>query len=699
MRTLGLATQACGAGLCDACFVWEACLEDAKGIARDGHFEVLDLKTLPAAPDVFDFGLKVQLDKGSLKASIFYRKDLFETAAIERMSRHFLQLLQSIANGTETPIARLNMISDEEQALLLGPYAGSRADYPRVCVHQLFTEQVALRPDAEAIVFGTERLTYRQLDQRSNQVAQFLRGQGIGHEDRVGIFMDRSAHMIVSMLGTLKAGGAYVPIDPDYPAERLKFIAEDTGLRLVLTEHRVKVHFPTSAQLVYVDGPNSPIGASSNESVSNISTPESVAVVIYTSGSTGQPKAARIPHRAVIRTVRNTNYIQISTEDRITQVTSPSFDAAIQEIWLALANGASLVGMRRETLLDTAELLKLLRTERITVLVVNTAYVHQIGREAPEVLKGVRKVLFGGEAAEPGPLRRILKHVGPSVLVNGYGPSEGCVITTYYEITSIPEDATTVPIGRPVTNAQVYLLDDRQRAVPIGLQGEIYIGGEGVAQGYWKRPELTAQRFFPDTFSGFAGGVLYRTGDLARMRSNGELEFIGRIDEQVKIRGHRIELAEVREPIAAHPDVKQVFLMVREDHPGDKRLVAYVTLQRPLPSAPEVLRQYVKDKLPAHMLPATFVVVDSIPLNTNGKVDRKALPAPHSRPELGTLYKEPQTELERQLTQIWQELLGIDNVGVNDNFFDLGVTFVVGGASNCEDRKRDGPQRACRDAF
>jgi acyl-CoA synthetase (AMP-forming)/AMP-acid ligase II len=296
-------------------------------------------------------------------------------------------------------------------------------------------------------------------------------------------------------------------------------------------------------------------------------------------------------------------------------------------------------------------------------------------------------------------LRRILKHVGPGVLVNGYGPSEGCVITTYYEITSIPEDATTVPIGRPVTNAQVYLLDDRQRAVPIGLQGEIYIGGEGVAQGYWKRPELTAQRFFPDTFSGFAGGVLYRTGDLARMRSNGELEFIGRIDEQVKIRGHRIELAEVREPIAAHPDVKQVFLMVREDHPGDKRLVAYVTLQRPLPSAPEVLRQYVKDKLPAHMLPATFVVVDSIPLNTNGKVDRKALPAPHSRPELGTLYKEPQTELERQLTQIWQELLGIDNVGVNDNFFDLGVTFVVGGASNCEDRKRDGPQRACRDAF
>ena len=515
-------------------------------------------------------------------------------------------------------------------------------------------------------------MTYRQLDQRSNQVAQFLVGEGLYPEDRVGIFMDRSADMVVAMLGILKAGGAYVPIDPDYPVERLKFIAEDTAARRILTHQRVDVVLPGTAPSVCVDAADSPIRKCSSEPVINRSTPESVAVVIYTSGSTGKPKAACIPHRAAVRTVRNTNYVQAVPEDRVAQAGSPSFDAAITEIWLALVNGATLVGMRRETLLGPAELISFLRKERISILILNTSYVHQIACDAPEVLKGVRKVLFGGETAEPEPLRELLKYVGPGVLVNGYGPAEGCVITTYYEITNIPEDATTIPIGRPVSNAQVYLLDDLQRPVPIGVQGEIYIGGEGVARGYLNRPELTAQRFVPDTFSGKPGKLLYRTGDLARMRGNGELEFRGRADEQVKIRGHRIELAEVRQAIAAHPEVKQVFLMVREDQRGDKRLVAYVTVRRSLATVQDSLRQHAKQKLPAHMLPAAFVVLDAIPLNTNGKVDRKALPAPNDRPDLAISYREPETDLERKLTRIWQELLRVDHIGVNDNFFDLG---------------------------
>jgi amino acid adenylation domain-containing protein len=591
---------------------------------------------------------------------------------MERMSRHLTRLFEQIVNGSHGTLGELDMMPEDERALILGLYSGSSSDYPKACLHQLFADQVALQPRAEAVVYGSERLTYQELDQRSNQVAQFLTGEGIYPEDRVGIFMDRSADMIVSMLGILKAGGAYVPIDPDYPAERLNFIAEDTAVRWVLTQRCVQAILPTAAPSICVDGADSPIQRCSNEPVVNRSTPESIAVVIYTSGSTGKPKAACIPHRAVVRTVRDTNYMRAVPEDRIAQASSPSFDAAIKEIWLALVNGAAVIGMRRETLLTPVELTTLLRNERISLLILNTSYVHQISRDTPEILKGVRRILFGGEAAEPGPLRELLKHVGPNVLVNGYGPAEGCVITTYHEITEIPEDATTISIGRPVSNAQVYLLDHLQRLVPMGIQGEIYIGGEGVARGYLNRPELTAQRFLPDTFSGNPDRLLYRTGDLARMRGNGEFEFRGRADEQVKIRGHRIELEEVRQAIAGHPQAKQVFLMVREDNPGDKRLVAYVTVRHPLPGAQESLRQHTKNKLPAHMLPAAFVVVDSIPLNTNGKIDRKALPAPIDRPELVDTYRLPETDLERKLTQVWQQLLGVDHVGINDNFFDLG---------------------------
>lgn len=646
------------APLCDAHFDWEA------GADRVATADPLHAR--------YDVALEVPLQNDDITPCLLYRNDLFDISTITRMAGHFVILLWSIVNNVEAPIGELDMLPEDERALLLGPYSGSAAEYPRQAIHELFAEEAVLHPDAEALVFGAERLTYGQLDARSNQIAQFLRQQGIQHEDRIGIFMDRSIGMIVSMLGILKAGGAYVPIDPDYPAERLKFIADDTAVRWVFTETSVRAKLPTSARLVYLDGPNSPIAACSEEPVPNRATPESIAVVIYTSGSTGQPKAACIPHRAVVRTIRNSNQVQATPDDRIAQVASPSFDAAIFEIWLALANGAALVGMRREVLLGPAEMIQLLRSERITILILNTAYVHQIGRDAPDVLTGVRKVMFGGEAAEAGPLRNILRHVSPGTLVNSYGPAEGCVATTYYEILSISENSATIPIGRPITNARVYLLDSRMQPVPIGLQGEIYIGGDGVARGYWNRPELTAQKFIPDPFSGKPGALLYRTGDLARMRANGDIEFIGRIDDQIKIRGHRIELAEVREAITTHRAVKEAFLMVREDEPGDRRLVAYVTLRQPLLSPSESLRHHVNAKLPAHMVPASFVIIDAIPLNTNGKVDRKALPPPCSRPDMGSRYVAPETELERTLARIWREVLRVDRVGVYDNFFDLG---------------------------
>ena len=620
----------------------------------------------------FDISLKIDSGNGLIEPALLYRSDVFKRSTIERMSRHLTHLLEQMAGDAEGSVAQLEMMDAEERAQVLRLTAGTSTAYPQVAVQELFGEQVAIRPDAEAVVFGSERLTYRQLDQRSNQIAQFLVGEGLCPQDRVGIFMDRSADMIVSMLGILKAGGAYVPIDPDYPAERLKFIAEDTAVRWVLTSRTVKAILPTTAPSVYVEGPDSPIRKCSTEPVANRSTPESIAVVIYTSGSTGQPKAACIPHRAIARTVRNTNYVQIVPEDCVAQAGSPSFDAHIKEVWLALANGAKLVGVPRDVLLGPADFRQLLEKEHINILVINTAYVHQMAREAPDVLNGVRKVLFGGEAADPKLLREVFKHADPGSLVNCYGPAEGCVITTCHEISEIAEDATTIPIGRPVNNTQVYLLDEMQRPVPIGVEGEIYIGGEGVARGYLNRPELTAQRFLPDTFSGKPDRLLYRTGDLARLRSDGELEFRGRADEQVKIRGHRIELAEVRQAVAGHPAVTQVFLLVREDQPGDKRLVAYVTVRGHLAAGQDSLRQFAKAKLPAHMMPAAFVVLDSLPLNTNGKVDRKALPAPTDRPDLVSGYRAAQTGFETALVRIWRELLRVDHVGVDDNFFELG---------------------------
>ncbi|MFL6415104.1 MAG: amino acid adenylation domain-containing protein, partial [Bryobacteraceae bacterium] len=458
----------------------------------------------------------------------------------------------------------------------------------------------------------------------------------------------------------------------EYPAERLKFIAEDTAVNHVLSTRRVQAKLPVPAPITYVDDPDCSVWSLNNGPVAHNSTPESTAVIIYTSGSTGLPKAACIPHRAAVRTVRNQNYVDVRVGERVAQVASPSFDAAIMETWLALVNGATLVGMRRETLLGPTELAEFLSVERIDIMVLNTAFLHQIGRDAPHALAGVRKILFGGEAAEPGPMRPLLEHLPPGALVNGYGPAEGCVISTYFEIDALAENAATVPIGRPVANAQIYLLDQLGRPVPIGVQGEIYIGGEGVANGYWNRPELSAERFLPDTFSGKTNRLLYKTGDLACMRGDGLLEFRGRADEQVKVRGHRIELAEVRQAIEEHPDVKQVFLMVREDQPGDKRLTAYVTLHRALQNSQESLRQHTGQKLPAHMLPAAFVVMDSIPINTNGKVDRRSLPAPVDRPDLVIGYQEAQDELERTLARIWRELLRVDNVGVHDNFFELG---------------------------
>ena len=683
----GISRLAGRSPVCDACFVWED--EDSEESAPNpcGVEFAASAMELPAYP--FHLGLQLTSSGEAIQGSFLYSKELFEAETIERMSRHFVQLLRAISAGSDAPVSDLDLVPADERELVLGEYAGASAEYPQLCLHELFAQQVALRPDAEAVRYGSERLTYGELDRRSNQIAHLLRGRDVRPGELVGLLMERSVEMIVSMLGIVKAGAAYVPLDPEYPAERLRFMAEDTAVRWILTHRLVDAPLPGPAALVYIDDPGSGVAGFSTEPLPNLATPESVAVLIYTSGSTGRPKGACIPHRAIVRTVMHTNYVCITSEDRVAQLASPSFDVAMYEVWSALTNGAALVGVSRDTLLAPSEMAQVLRAERITSIALNTAHLHQIGNDAPDLLQDVRVVLFGGEAAAPDPIRNILQHGRPEFLINAYGPSEACVTTTCYNIVSLAKDAKSVPIGRPISNARVLVLDSRMRPVGLDIPGEIYIGGDGLALGYWNRAELNAERFVPDPFSSRPGAHLYRTGDFARMRGDGNLEFLGRIDHQVKLRGYRIEIPEVQLSLSAHPCVKNCVVVLREDRPGNKQLTAYVTLRRELESAQENLRSHMANKLPPYMVPTAFVVLKTLPLTVNGKIDTNGLPAPKDRLD-AVACASPMTRLESTIAGIWKKLLGLDNVGTRDNFFELGGHSLLAAMLICQIEKETG---------
>jgi amino acid adenylation domain-containing protein len=481
--------------------------------------------------------------------------------------------------------------------------------------------------------------------------------------------------MVVSIVGILKAGGVYCPIDPAYPPERIDFMVRDMGARLVLTHRHLITDLPGGVALVHIDDPESQIAATSDESVLYKTAPESPAALIYTSGSTGTPKGTLIPHRAVVRSIRNTNYLRVTAADRVGQAMSPSFDVCILEVWSALANGAALIGLPRETILAPAEMERTLRAERLSVLWIPTAYLHQIGRDTPSLLGGVRVVLFGGERAESEPLRRILQHGPPGELINCYGPAEGGIIASFHRI-AIEDCVGTIPIGRPVKNVRMYVVDGQMRPAPIGVPGEIWIGGE-IGSGYRNRSELNREKFVADTFSGLSGAKLYRSGDLGRLNGSGEFEFLGRADQQVKLRGYRIELSEVQMAVGSHPDVRQAIATIREDQPGTRRLVVYVTLRRDLTGAQTVLREHAAGKLPHYMVPAAIIPMESIPLTPNGKIDLRLLSVSGS-PVQEAAYDKPATELEKAMAGIWKELLGLDRVASNDNFFSVGGDSLTG---------------------
>ncbi|HEY6348112.1 MAG TPA: amino acid adenylation domain-containing protein [Candidatus Angelobacter sp.] len=612
--------------------------------------------------DAAHYPLTLLLGPGQQLTMFFdYHPDHFSTRDVEIMGRRFVRLLKAYASASDQPVSGIDLLDEQERRQILVEWNQTRTEYPRNrTMMELLAEQVQRRGEELAVLCGKDQLSYKELDHRSNQLGHYLRKLGVGPEKLVGISVDRSVEMVLAMVGILKAGGAYVPIDPAYPPERLRFMVEDSGIAVLLTQRRLAHNMPEmKAPVVCLDSDWEDIAQQSGYSVQNHVLPENLAYVIYTSGSTGQPKATAVSHRSLIRLLRDTNYIQFRGDEVVAQTVNMSFDPSTFEVWGALLNGCRLVIIGNEVLLDVERFAAEIKEKGVQVMFLATALFNEMARQKPAMFNSVKHLLFGGEAVHPGTAAAVLEHGGPEQLVNVYGPAECTTFTSWYLVTEA-EGAVSVPIGKPVANTQLYVLDSSMNLQPAGVMGQLYIGGEGLARGYWNRPELTAEGYVPNPY-GQPGERLYCSGDLARWMEDGNLEFFGRADSQIKIRGFRVELGEIETILLQHGGVRDCAVLMKTGASG-KRLVAYVSGE----ATAEELKNYLKGKLPEYMVPAVFVMLPELPLSTNGKVDRRALPEVQEGPP------ETITPIEELLIDIWTEVLGASRVGVRDNFYDLG---------------------------
>jgi|GEM_PF-1582519 len=565
---------------------------------------------------------------------------------------------------------RIPTLSQADLHKLLVEWNDTEVAAPNSCVHQLFEEQAKRTPDAVAVIFEGKALTFEQLNQQANSLAHDLVNKGVGANVFVAISVDRSFELIIGLLGILKAGGAYVPLDADYPEERLAFMLEDCGTPVLLTTDRLSKRYAQYAgDLLLIDCEKVTAGPPLENLEVSI-TPDDLAYVIYTSGSTGRPKGVEVLHSGIVALVCNNDYCQFNSSRVFLQFAPASFDGATFEIWGALLHGARLVmaPSGREAM---DRIPQLIAEHGITTAWLTASLFNHIVDQDVRVLSGIDELLIGGEALSPPHVAQAITALPRTKIINGYGPTEATTFATTFPIKKCEEDSS-IPIGRPISNTRVYILDEALQLVPIGTTGELHISGAGLARGYLNRPELTAERFREITIGGHTERV-YRTGDLCRWRKDGNLEFAGRIDHQVKIRGFRIELGEIEALLATQPGVKNSAVLVREDQPSDKRLVAYVILDQDDPSSLKTLKGALSKQLPDYMVPAIFESMDAFPLNSNGKLDRKALGQMNGRMLVTSSKHSPaHTELERQLLEIWKELLRVEQVGLQDSFFDLG---------------------------
>ena len=623
----------------------------------------------------FDLTLSFSASEGALHGNIEADADLFDRATIERMAEHFMVVGRGVVEHPDARIGDLPLLSGPE-LLQLDAWNATSAPFPRDgSIHGAFEAQVKRAPDAVAVIDDGTQTTYAELHRRAQRLAHHLRALGVGPEDRVGVCLERSVDTVVGFLAILQAGGAYVPLDPDHPAERLAFMLDDARVRVLLSTRAMLDRLPARDMRVVLMDDDQQARGSAPASPLPRAFGASLAYVIYTSGSTGQPKGVAIDHRAVLRLVLNTDYVDIQPSDRIAQASNTSFDAATFEIWGALLCGATLVFVSREVTLSPERLAEQLRALQITTLFLTTALFHQVARRLPSAFAPLRTLLFGGEAIDPRCVDSVLRHGPPERLLHVYGPTETTTFASWHPVSSVPEGATTVPIGRPLANTTLHVVDRRLSPVPVGIPGELVIGGLGVGRGYLHRPALTAERFIPDPFSAEPGARLYRTGDLVKRRLDGTIEFLGRLDQQVKIRGFRIEPGEIEAALSTHASVRHAVVIVQEQEQSfERRLVAYVVPEaEPTTQVAAALREHLEQRLPHYMVPAAFVLLDALPLTANGKLDRRALPDPgpahfprQSAPEL------PPSDAELRVARIFSEVLGIDDIGARDDFFALG---------------------------
>jgi amino acid adenylation domain-containing protein/non-ribosomal peptide synthase protein (TIGR01720 family) len=611
-----------------------------------------------------NFGVNDNTDHAIV--ALDYLTAIFLPSTGQRMMLHFQRLFAQAVADPNRRLSGFSLISDDERQQILREFNDTRTEYPRgTTMMELFAEQVQHRENEWAVVCDQQKLSYRELDYRSNQLGRYLRKLGVGPEKLVGISMDRSVDMVVAMLGALKAGGAYVPIDPAYPPDRLRYIVEDSGIQVLVTKGRQDDQMPElKAHAVCLDRNWNEIAQQSSDTLQSQMHPENLVYVIYTSGSTGQPKAIAVSHRSLIRLLRQTNYIQFESDDVVAQTANMSFDPATFEIWGALVNGCRLVIFNTDVLLDIERLATEIKDKGVKVLFLTTAWFNEVSRHNPAIFNSVKYLIFGGEVAHPGATASVVEHGGPEQLMNAYGPAECTTFSSFYVVRNVPANAASIPVGKPVANTQLYVLDRNMNLVPVGVMGQLYVGGEGVARGYWERPQLTAERFVPDPY-GEAGGRLYVSGDLARWTEEGNLEFLGRADNQVKIRGFLVEPGEIEAVLLQHPRVRSCAVLTRTG-PTGKRLAAYVTGEV---KAKEI-ENFLKGKLPEYMVPGMYLILPELPLNEHGKVDRKALPAPEF---IGMVSgREPSTPEEKALCLLMKQMLGVPHATPDDNFFSLG---------------------------
>jgi amino acid adenylation domain-containing protein len=611
-----------------------------------------------------------------------YSTDLFDAATIARMAGHWQTLVEGVVADPTRRLSELPLLTEKERHQLLVEWNATQAAYPEdQCIHQLFEAQVERTPDAVAVVFGDEHLTYRELNSRANQLAHYLQVQGVGPEVRIGICVERSMAMIVGALGILKAGGTYVPLDPAYPEQRLAFMLEDTQMPVLLTQqHLVEGLGPHEKKVICLDTAWKFIAQESEENTLSGALPENLAYIIYTSGSAGKPKGVMISHKSLVNayTAWEGAYQLRSLATCHLQMANFAFDVCTGDMVRALCSGGKLVLCPQELLSDPEQLYALMCREQVNsaefVPVVLRNMIQYL-RETGLSLNFMRLLVVGSDIWYGKEHQHLQEVCGPGTrVINSYGVTEATIDSAYFEapLGKLEENALT-PIGRPFANTQMYILDTHLQPVPIGVPGELYIGGLGLSRGYLNRPELTAERFIPNPFSDEPGARLYKTGDLARYRPDGNIEFLGRIDHQVKIRGFRIELGEIEEVLRQHPAVRQAVVVVREDRPGDKRLVAYVVPAQGEKLAIKNLHSFLKERVPEYMVPTSFMILDALPLTPNGKIDRRALPAPEStRFTEEETFVAPTSMLHHQLITIWEELLDVRPIGISDNFFYLG---------------------------